>query len=156
VNRRNQTSRRGFRKRLGISGTAGIEFGLAVPMLVLLTTGSYDFGSALYQENRLIAAARAGVQYGIQSSSTWTDTTDITTAVRNDAGDATDSLTVTATTCTCPGGTSPCSTATACSGSTVSGTYVKVVVTESYSTLVSYPFITSPFTISGQALVRVE
>ncbi len=151
-----QTIWRGLRKRLGISGTAGIELGLTMPMLVLLTTGSYDFGSALYQQHRLIAAARAGVQYGIQSSSTWTDTADITTAARNDAGDTTNSLTVTATTCTCPGGTSPCSTATACSGSTVAGTYVNVVVTESYSTLVSYPFITSPFTISGQALVRVE
>jgi Flp pilus assembly protein TadG len=138
------------------AGVAGIELALAAPMLVLLMTAGYDFGMMLFEQHRLTAAARAGVQYGIQSSSTWTDTTDITAAVRADAGDTTSSLTVTPTTCTCPGGTSPCSTAAACSGSAVSGTYVKVTVSESYTTLVTYPFLGSPVTITGQALIRIE
>jgi Flp pilus assembly protein TadG len=138
------------------TGVAGIELALAAPMLVLLMTAGYDFGMILYEQHRLTSAARAGVQYGIQSSSTWTDTTDIAAAVRADANDTSDSLTVTPTTCTCPGGTNPCSTATTCSGSAVSGTYVKVTVTESYATVITYPFIGSPVTITGQALIRVE
>jgi Flp pilus assembly protein TadG len=148
--------RRGSRLWGDKTGVAGIELALAAPMLVLLMTAGYDFGMMFYEQHRLTAAARAGVQYGIQSSSTWTDTTDITAAVRADANDTAASLTVTPTTCTCPGGTSPCSTATACSGSAVSGTYVMVTVTESYSTVIHYPFIGTPITIKGQALIRVE
>nr|QOL00416.1 hypothetical protein [uncultured organism] len=142
--------------RMGVSGSAGIELALAAPLLALLITAGFDFGRALYEQHRLVAAARAGVQYAMQSTTDWTDTTDITAAVRADAGDTANSLTVTPSTCTCPGGNSPCSTSTTCSGSTIAGTYVKVVVSESYSTVVSYPFVTSPFTISGQALVRVQ
>jgi Flp pilus assembly protein TadG len=148
--------RRGFRFWRNTSATAGIELALAAPMLILLVTGGYDFGSALYEQHRLTAAARAGVQYAIQSNTTWTDTTDITTAVRADAGDTANSLTVSSETCTCPTGGTTCSASAACTGSAVSGTYVKVVVTESYSTVVNYPGVGSPFTITGQAIFRVQ
>ncbi len=133
-----------------------MELALAAPMLVLLMTAGYDFGSAFYEQQRVTAAARAGVQYAIQSQAKWTDTTDITAAVRADAGDTANILTVSSGTCTCPSGTSQCNTTSACTGSTVSGTYVQVTVSESFSTLVQYPFITSPFTISNEVMVRVE
>jgi len=140
---------------LGESGAAAVEFALAVPILALLMTGGFDFGRALYEQHRLTGAARAGAQYAIQSSTTWGDTTDIIAAVRGDANDTASSLTVTTSQCTCPSGTL-CSSAATCTGSTVAGTYVKVSVSESYATVVNYPFVTSPFTLSSQALVRVQ
>lgn len=137
-------------------GTAAIEFALMAPILALLTTAGYDFSRALYEQHRLTAAARAGEQYAIQSSSTWTDSTDITTAVRNDANDTTDALTVSVAECTCPTGSGACATTSVCTGSTVAGTYVSVKVSESYTTLVKYPFVTSPFTISAPVYFRVK
>src|SRR5262249_706769 len=138
-------------------GVAAIEMALATPILLLMVTGSFDFGRILYQEHRLTAAARAGTQYAMQSSSTRTDTANITAAVRADANDTTaKSLTGPSSVCTCPNGTTVCSTGANCSGSTVAGTYVKVTVSMSYSTLVHYPFIASPISLSGRSLIRVQ
>ncbi|MDB5394243.1 MAG: hypothetical protein JWM91_1749 [Rhodospirillales bacterium] len=153
---------RGFRKgeagrfRIGEAGIAGIELALAAPMLALMMTGGFDFGRAIYEQQRLSAAARAGVQYARQNSTTWTNTASIVSAARADAGDTTNSLTVTANQCTCPAGATLCSATTTCTSSSVAGTYVKVVVAESYATLVNYPFLTSPINLSSQAMIRVQ
>jgi Flp pilus assembly protein TadG len=144
------------RRRLGESGVAAMEFALATPVLALMMTGGFDFGRALYEQNRLASAASAGVQYASQNVASWTNTTGIVAAVRSDAGDTTNSLTVTAGECTCPTGTALCSTAATCTGSTVAGTYVKVAVSESYATLVNYPFLTGPIPLSAQSMIRVQ
>lgn len=144
------------RIRLGEAGIAGVELALATPMLALLMMGGFDFGRAIYEQHRLAAAAEAGVQYATALSSNLTNSSGIIAAARADAGDTASSLTVATSQCTCPTGSSLCSTATTCTGSTVSGTYVKVAVSESYSTLMSYPFVGNPFTVSGQAMVRVQ
>jgi Flp pilus assembly protein TadG len=141
---------------MGEAGIAGLELALATPMLVLLMTGGFDFGHAIYEQNRLAAAARAGVQYAVQNSGSWTSTANIVAAVRNDAGDTTNSLTVVTNKCTCPSGATLCAVTAACTGSTTAGTYVKVSVSESYATLVNYPFLTSPLNLSSQAMIRVQ
>jgi Flp pilus assembly protein TadG len=137
-------------------GVAGIELALATPMLVLILTGGFDSGRAVYEQNRLASAAQAGAQYAIQSQSNWTNTTAIIAEARADAGDTSNSLSIGASQCTCPTGTTVCSTSTTCTGSTVSGTYVKVTVAESYATLVTYPFMSNPLNLSSQALIRVQ
>jgi Flp pilus assembly protein TadG len=148
--------RRLRRFRGGESGIAAMEFALATPMLVLLMTGGFDFGRAMYEQSRISSAARAGVQYAAQSSSAWTDTNNIIAAVRNDASDTTSSLTVTTGKCTCPTGSPLCSTTTTCTGSTTTGTYVQVTVAESVGTLVNYPFLTSPINLTSQSLIRIQ
>jgi Flp pilus assembly protein TadG len=152
------TCRTWLRRRLalGEAGIAGVELALATPMLALLMTGGFDFGRAIYEQHRLAAAAEAGVQYATAIASNLTNTSGIIAAARNDAGDTSNSLTVNTNQCTCPTGTPQCSTATTCTGSTLSGTYVKVAVSENLTTLISYPFLPSPFTVSGQAMVRVQ
>src|ERR1700735_2704789 len=147
-----------FRRRLalGEAGVAGGALALATPMLALMMTGGFDFGRAIYEQHRLAAAAEAGVQYATALTANQTNSSGIIGAARADASDTSNSLTVTTNQCTCPGGTPQCSTATTCTGSTVSGTYVKVAVSESLSTLINYPFISSPMTISGVAMMRVQ
>jgi Flp pilus assembly protein TadG len=146
-----------FRRRsMGEAGVAGIELALATPMLALMLTGGFDFGRAAYEQERLVDAARAGVQYAMQGSASWSNTTAIIAAARADANDTANSLTVTAGQCTCPTGTTLCSAGATCTGSTVTGTYVKVTVSESYATLVNYPFVTSPIGLSSQAMIRVQ
>jgi len=145
-------------RRLGLdeAGIAGVELALATPMLALLMTGGFDFGRAIYEQHRLAAAAQAGVQYATALSANLANTSGIVAAARADANDTASALTVTTNQCTCPGGTPQCSTAATCTGSTVSGTYVKVAVSESLSTLINYPFLSSPMTISGVAMMRVQ
>src|SRR5277367_5074909 len=144
------------RLALGEAGIAGVELALATPMLALMMTGGFDFGRAIYEQHRLAAAAQAGVQYATALTANLANSSGIVQAARNDAGDTTNSLTVATSQCTCPGGTPQCSTATTCTDSTVSGTYVKVAVSESLSTLITYPFVSSPFTVSGVAMTRVQ
>jgi len=144
------------RHRLGDAGTSAIELGLMGPFLALMMTGGFDFGNALYQQHRLAGAVRAGLQYAIQNSTTWTDSTDIIAAARSDANDTTSSLSVTTSECTCPTGATVCSAASVCTGSTVAGTYVKVTVSETYNTIVSYPVISSPFPLSSQGFIRIH
>ncbi len=141
---------------LGDAGIAGVELALATPMLALLMAGGVDFGRAIYEQHRLSAAAQAGVQYATASTSNLTDSTGIIAAARADASDTTSSLTVSNGQCTCPTGTTLCSTSTTCTGSTVSGTYQKVTVSESYSTIMNYGFVSNPFTITGQSMVRTQ
>jgi len=141
---------------LGEAGIAGVELALATPMLALLMTGGFDFGRAIYEQHRLAAAAQAGVQYATALTANETNSSGIIAAARADANDTSNSLTVTTNQCTCPGGTPQCSTATTCTGSTVTGTYVKVAVSESFSTVITYPFVSSPFTVSGVAMMRVQ
>jgi Flp pilus assembly protein TadG len=147
-----------FRRHLalGEAGIAGVELALVTPMLALMMTGGFDFGRAIYEQHRLSAAAQAGVQYATALSTNLTNSSGIIAAARADANDTSSSLTVTTNQCTCPGGTPQCSTAATCTGSTVSGTYVKVAVSESLSTLINYPFVSSPFTVSGVAMTRVQ
>jgi Flp pilus assembly protein TadG len=146
-----------FRRRgMGEAGVAGIELALATPMLALMLTGGFDFGRAAFEQKRLVDAARAGVQYAMQGSATWTNTAAIVAAARADANDTANNLTVTTSQCTCPTGTTLCSAGATCTGSSVTGTYVKVTVSESYATLVNYPFVTSPIALSSQAMIRVQ
>jgi Flp pilus assembly protein TadG len=146
------------RRRLALDekGIAGVELALATPMLALLMAGGVDFGRAIYEQHRLAAAADAGIQYASASASNLTNSSGIIAAARADASDTTNSLTVTTGSCTCPTGTTLCSTATTCTGSTVSGTYQKVTVSESYSTIMNYGFVSNPFTITGQSMVRTQ
>jgi Flp pilus assembly protein TadG len=141
---------------LGDKGIAGVELALATPMLALLMAGGFDFGRAIYEQHRLSAAADAGIQYATASASNLANSSGIIAAARADAADTTNSLTVTTGACTCPGGTTVCSTAATCSGSSVSGTYQKVTVSESYSTIMTYGFVSNPFTITATSLVRTQ
>jgi Flp pilus assembly protein TadG len=142
--------------KLGDAGIAAVELALVTPMLALLMLGSFDWGRALYEEYRLEAAAQAGLQYATASTANLSNSSGIIAAARSDASDTTSSLTVTTGQCTCPTGTSLCSAGTTCTGSTVAGTYQKVTVSESYSTIMTYGFVSNPFTLTGQAMVRVQ
>jgi Flp pilus assembly protein TadG len=144
------------RLALGEAGIAGVELALATPMLALLMCGGFDFGRAIYEQHRLTTAAEAGIQYATAASSNLSNSSGIIAAARADASDTTNSLTVTTGSCTCPTGTSLCSTAATCTGSSVTGTYKKVTVSESYSTIMTYGFVSNPFTLTATSMVRVQ
>ena len=141
---------------LGDGGNAAIEFAILAPILASLLTGAWDFGNCFVQSQRLASAARAGAQYGIQTAANAVDFTGMVQAAHNDAADSANALTVTASqVCFCPGGASVACTGS-CAGIPQPETYVKLVVSEPYATLITYPMISNPISLSTQILMRQQ
>jgi Flp pilus assembly protein TadG len=141
---------------LGDSGNAVIEFALVAPILMALFTGVWDFGNCFLQSQRLASAARAGAQYGIQAPANATDFPGMVQAARNDANDTAAALTINASQlCFCPNGVAVACTGS-CAGIPQPYFYVKLVVSESYTTTFDYPFITNPLSLSTQIMLRQQ
>jgi Flp pilus assembly protein TadG len=96
-------------KRLVVDDQGGqslIEFALMLPIVLLIITGLFDTGRAVWQENTLAYAAREGTRYAIVHGSGYPDpaqiaypgnTSGITNVVRNAAVGVGGTITVTAT-----------------------------------------------------------
>jgi Flp pilus assembly protein TadG len=82
---------RQFFKNLGRTedGGALIEAALTLPVLVLMVLGAAEFTRVAYTSLEVVSAAKAGVSYGAESGGTTSDTTGITYAAQNDAGNLT-------------------------------------------------------------------
>ena len=138
------------------SGAASVELALLAPALILLMAATWDFGRAVQESSRLAAAARAGAQYGMQSVDAAADTAAIAQAVRDDAQDSANALTVTATrSCQCPGGGAVACDGT-CGASGAAQVFVRVQVTAPFETLFPYPFVQSPLSLGGAAVMRAQ
>jgi Flp pilus assembly protein TadG len=86
----------GFLRRLREEhGNTAVEFGLMLPAILLILLASVELGRYGTEMNRVTNAARAGMQYAIQGQGYATATDFIIEAVRDDAGDTNNSLTVT-------------------------------------------------------------
>lgn len=139
-------------------GVAIIEFTIMLPLLVLMLIPMVDFGRLAYFAIEVSSAARAGVQYGAQSTTTAANTALIRQAAQQDATDLPVTLTVIPTypyNCQCSDGSTPAAcTASACSGSSLIQ-YVKVNTSATVTTLLPYPGLPASFSLSGQAIMRV-
>ncbi len=126
------------------------------PIFALLAVGGFDFGNLALHKLAATSAARAGVQYGSLDFATAANTSGIVQAARDDAGDADNSLAVTARQFTsCPGEGEVASTALCADGS-FSMMYVEVTVQESYDFLMVYPGVSSPQTVLSTTRMRVR
>src|SRR4051794_39386510 len=142
--------------RLGNRGNVAVEFGFIAPVLAALVAGAWGFGNCFIQSERLASAAPAGAQYGIQTAAHATDFVGMAQAARNDASDSDNAVTVTASQlCFCPSGVGVACTGN-CAGVPAPHFYVKLVVSEPYTTTFTYPFITNPIPLSAQILMRQQ
>jgi Flp pilus assembly protein TadG len=159
-----EQQRRWFSER----GQSAVELAIVVPVLALMLVVIADFARVFYVSIAVNNAARAGAQFGSQSSSTAStaeEPSGMQQAACNDYGisDFTTcqtTLNPTATMCTCgtpSTGVPACSTisATYCSH-TASATYVTVNTSATYHTILNYPGITSSYTLTGQAIMQVQ
>ncbi len=99
-----------FEKHLGRRGSATLELGITLMVLLYITFGSIDWGYYLYTKNQLVGAAREGARAGIISGATNTDVSTAVTNVLNLAGLKN----------TCTVTTSPASISAATSGTAIS------------------------------------
>ncbi len=139
-------------------GQALVELALMFPIFILLLVGAAEFGRLAYNAIEVANAARAGVAYAAQTHITASDTAGIQLAATQDAPNVT-GITATPTNfCACStGGIITCSTALmTCPSPARIIEYVQVNTTATVGPLFNYPGIPHTFTLTGQAIMRVE
>src|SRR5271157_1972171 len=136
------------------AGQAMVELALVVPALVLLLLSTVELGRLAYAGIGVTNAARAGVQYGSQNSTTASDNAGMQQAASNNAPNLT-GMTATATHyCQCVNGSASTCQPTDCQGSR-RVLYVEVDTSYRFTTLIKYPGIPTPIQLSGKAVSRV-
>jgi Flp pilus assembly protein TadG len=135
-------------------GQSMVELALLVPVVALVLVAAADFARVYYMSTTLVSAARAGVQYGAQSTTAASDTAGMKQAALNDASNLTGVTANASKFCECPPSTShvTCSLTT-CSGMEM---YVQVNTSAHFQTLVHYPGVPSTVTLNETALMRAE
>jgi Flp pilus assembly protein TadG len=148
-------------------GAVAVEFALIVPFLVLLAIGIYDYGAFTVQRGQLAAAARSAAQYALTQADPakgYDHTTNPVLARTRTlalalapAGTSTSTASVTYF-CQCVTSLGAvvaepnCVTPT-CSPKPVQN-YVRVTLTGTYPTTISYPSIPSSLPMSVTATLR--
>ncbi len=123
-----------------------------MPVLFLLFTGMWDFGRALNETARLASAAQAGAQYGAQGVSYIEELDGIRQAAKNDAVDTANALTVTVTLSSALDGVWVGSEDNDFDEDDIGAClFLRVQVTEPFSTWFTYPFVSNPMTLSKRA-----
>lgn len=136
-------------------GQSAVELALTSLVLIFLLLGAADFARVYFLSNEVETAARAGVQYGVQSSGHAADFTGMQQAAMNDAPDI-QGLTATASNfCQCPGTITQfaCSAINNCADKR---TYVQVVTTATFTPAVKWPGLPSSLPISAKATMRTQ
>ncbi len=135
-------------------GSAVVEFAILAPVMVLLFIGMIEISRFAYYALLAANAARAGAQYGAQSTSTALDNTGMQTYAN---ADLPANSHVTATSryfcLTDPGGApTPCPTG---SRPSTIAYYIEVDTSGQYSSLFKYPGIPQLVPVNGKAVLRV-
>jgi len=141
-------------KRHGRSGSALIEAAVVLPVFALMVAGTLDASRALYLGQAAMSAARAGAHRALRCDIHALDLEAIKTAAKAAAG--VPELSATATrVCACSpeSEVSPCD-AVAC-GAAREG-YVRVETRIEFKPYLRYPGFQSPYTIRGEAVVRLQ
>jgi Flp pilus assembly protein TadG len=137
------------------AGAVSVEFALIAPVLITLILIAADFGVGMYEQQVIANAARAGAQYAALSTANAQDEGEIQTAVANAAQkDAADLETTSRVFCQCQDGTSVTCTET-CDGDPPE-VYVRITVSFQHETLLSYPSLDNPMTLTGESEFRLR
>ena len=136
-------------------GVAILELALIAPFLILLAIGIIEIGVYTRDAMEVGNAARAGVQYGAQSTATSNDAPGISAAAKSDANEVT-GLNVTSNLfCAChktPGThVANCTPTPSCAKGDHFDMSISVTASNSFSALVSVPAIPSTITIARTA-----
>lgn len=138
------------------SGVAAIEFGIMVPILVLMVVATADIGMGFYRKMQVEDAAQAGAAWAMKNGF---DVNKISNAVSSATRAPAISVSpVPLQFCGCAGGSS-ISTVTCgstCSGGALAGTYTTVSAQMTYNTILPYGFFPSSYNLNSQSTVRLQ
>jgi len=133
-----------------------VEFALFSPVLLVLLVGVIELGDGVFESMQVQNAAEAGALYVAKHG--W-NSAGISAAVVG----ATGVTGITASPapsqfCGCPavGGITTALCTATCSNGTAASSYVQINATLAHQTILTYPGITLPTTVTGLAIVRVN
>jgi Flp pilus assembly protein TadG len=138
------------------SGVAAIEFGIIVPILVLMVVATADIGMGFYRKMQVEDAAQAGAAWAIKNGF---DANAISNAVTSATSAPAISVSPTPVQfCGCASGSSisTVTCGTTCSGGALAGTYTTVSAQMAYNTILPYGFFPSTYNFSSQSTVRLQ
>jgi TadE-like protein len=138
------------------SGSAALEFGLAIPLLLLILMGVVELGNAMYRAMQVYDSVEAGMLYAAQNGF---DAAGISAAVVNATG--TQDITATPAPeefCGCPGagGILPTACNATCNDGSSAGQYVRISAAIPRQTILPYPPLPLPSTLTAQSVLRLN
>jgi Flp pilus assembly protein TadG len=142
--------------RRWIRGTAALEFGLAMPFLLVLVIGLVEVGLVTYEAMQVQDAAEAGALYASRYPA---DLTGMANAAVNATGTAGIAASPTPLAfCGCPSasGITAISCATLCTGGIAAGHYVKVSTALTHVRILTFTGLPNPLVLTGKSTVRVQ
>ncbi len=150
----------------GRKGTASVELALTLPVLVLLTIGTIDFGRLFFHGIAVASSAHAGAFYGAQGNREANDDDSMEAMVSSSAEDL-GSVTATAEHyCDCPdapadgpedtGNIVDCGPTECAGGYDVPRVFVRAKVQYTFQTVAEYPGIPANPVINHHGYMRVQ
>jgi Flp pilus assembly protein TadG len=140
------------------SGVAALEFGIFVPLLLIMIVGTVELGLSMYQAMQVNNAVESGALYAMKQGTSF-NASNIAAAVV--AASSVTGLTASpapTTFCGCAataGITVSANCATPCSNGNTPGTYVKVNASIPHATILTNSF-GLPSTFTAISIVRVD
>lgn len=136
------------------TGSAIVETAVMIPIFSAMLVGAVEFGTLTFAAIEVSNAAKAGVQYGVQSASNAGDITGIQNAAANDAPDVTLGSTTVSHSCICSDGSASTCLSTDCSTSHIE-TILTVKTQATVSPRFHLPGLPTSYTLNGQAIQKV-
>lgn len=135
------------------AGSVAVETALLAPVILLMLAGAVDYGGAVQERMALVGAVRSGLQYALHHS---TDSAQVELAVRGALSGDADTVSVTISQlCECPNGST-----VSCSGACAVGerrrSFVDIDVQRSHATLLAWPGIENPTSLTATGRVRIQ
>jgi Flp pilus assembly protein TadG len=140
----------------GRRGNAVIEFSIMAVVLLLLCCGVADFSRLPVLANLAKGAAMAGTQYAALSPAHAGDLTGAQNTALAATGNYPGATAVATQICACSIGGAHVSCPASCGASGTPETYVQVVVTIPFQTVINYPWVPNPITISQYDVKAVQ
>jgi len=143
------------RLRRDSGGAAATEFAIVAPVLAFFALGLIDLGMGFEAQMSVSQAAQAGSYYALLNGYN-------KSAIISAAQNASNAMGVSATpseSCGCPtasGGVASATCGSPCSNGQTAGTYVTVNAQYPYATILPYPGLSSPMTLSASSMVRIK
>ena len=130
-----------------------VEAALVTPLLITILVGGAELGRVAYAAIEVANAARAGAQYAAQSGYSASDTTGISNAAANDAGNLTSLTTSSSYTCVCSDGSTSTCANTDCANSHIEQT-VTVNTQATINPMFHIPGLPTTYTVKGKAVQK--
>jgi len=145
-----------FRRQWWTSGSAAVEAAIILPFLLMLATALFDLGFAAYEDMQVQSAADAGAQYAVANGWDIAKISGVVTGATGGTG-------ITASPapsqfCACPTGgmLTDISCALKCANGNTPSVYARVNAQKAHTTVLPYPILPQPLTLTGQAITRIQ